>query len=358
MFSQVTADPRQAALMQAHAIHNVFQLHSDGAIDLNNAMVQKQQFDQMAARFDSDSAALLRNALIYYVPKVITADYAETLYADPTGFVPRLSDGTMVGVSEIVKTFVHQVGKWESTGEKTRTGGRIDVGVANIVYGTHYKTASIEYSSQELDRISFAQQNGNSAMMVDLVQLKMGAVRDAYNRFINEAMAFGMPDRDVFGLHTHPNILRIQAPYRPGSLRTRVQNIALFTLAINEMQRVSGNLFRPDIVIGPSNILTELQTQDTGTAGESSTLKFINDNTSIKAYIPTPEASGGARNGKEILHFMRRDTDTTGVVPKVMTQLAQPVFDRGCWSIHWDASVGGVHVDRQYKHLIMELPDA
>ena len=344
--------------MEAHAIHNVFELHSDGRIDLNNAATQKQQFDQMAARFDSDSAGLLRNALTYYQPKMIVADYAETLYADPGGFVPRTADGTMVGVKEIVKTFVHQVGKWESTGEKNRTGGRIDVGMANITYGSKYKTASIEYSSEELDRISFAQMNGNAGVMIDLVQMKMAAVRDAYNRFINEVMAFGMPDSDVFGLHTHPNVLRIQAPYRPGSLRTRVQNISLFTLAINEMQRISANLFRPDIVIGPSSILTELQTQDTGTAGESSTLKFINDNTSIKAYIPTPEASIGARNGKEILHFMRRDQDTTGLITKTMTQLAVPTFRNGVWEIVWDASVSGVHVDRQFKHVIMELPDA
>lgn len=344
------------SLVRAQALYDVYKQHSDGVINLHNDSDARQAV-QMVSRNDADMGGMLRSMLTYYSPKVIRTEYKQNPYADPNGFINRINDGAMVGVSEIVKTVIGRAGKWASTGETTRNAGRIDVGMSEITYGSRYKTASIGYSSQELDRVYFASKNtAQFGIMVDVVAEKMNAAAAAYQEFLNEVFSIGMPSQDVFGLHTHPNIVRIKAPYRPGALRTAEENLALFTLAISVMNSISGNRYDPDIVIGPKSISNELTIQRVGASSDLSVLKYLAANSSIKGYVSTAEAETASRSGGAILHFLRRDDDTQGIVTKAMTQLSVPTWNNGEWKIHWDASVSGVHCDRPYKHVILELP--
>lgn len=344
------------SLIQAQKLHDVFKQHSDGLINLHNDS-DAHAAVQMLSHNDSGLGGMLRTMLTYYSPKVIRTEYRDTPYANPLGFVSRTNDGTMVGVSEIVKTVIGRSGKWASTGEVSRNAGRIDVGMSDITYGSRYKTAAIGYSSQELDRVYFASQNtAQFGVMVDVVSEKMNAAAAAYQEFLNEVFSIGMPSQDVFGLHTHPNIVRIKAPYRPGALRTAEENLALFTLGISVMNSISANRYDPDIVIGPKAISNELTIQRVGASSDLSVLKYLAANSSIKGYVATAEADTASRTGGAILHFMRRDEDTQGIVTKTMTQLSTPTWNDGEWKINWDASVSGVHCDRPYKHVILELP--
>lgn len=348
-------DLKIQSLIRAHSLYDVYKQHSDGLIDLHNDSDARQAV-QLVSRNDADMGGMLRSMLTYYSPKVIRTEYKQTPYADPNGFVNRTNDGAMVGVSEIVRTVIGRSGKWASTGETSRNAGRIDVGMSEITYGSKYKTASIGYTSQELDRVYFASKNtAQFGVMVDVVAEKMNAVAQEYLNFLNEVFAFGMPNLDVFGLHTHPNIVRIKAPYRPGALRTPDENLALFTLAISVMNSISGNRYDPDIVIGPKSIANELSIQRQ-MGSDTSTLKYLTQNSSIKGYVATAETETASRSGGAILHFMRRDEDTQGIVTKSMTQLSTPTWHDGEWKISWDASVSGIHIDRPYKHVILELP--
>ena len=350
-------DPKIRALTQAHVLHQTFQSHTDGLIDLHKDSDARNAIQEVS-RMDADTGGMLRSLLTYYSPKAIFAEYRQIPYADPNGFVSRLNDGALVGVAEIVKTVKGRIGKWASTGEVSRISGRIDVNQSEIIYGSEYKTAWIGYSSQEIDRAFFASQSSAKfGMMIDIVADKMQAAKEAYQEFLNDVMAFGIPARSIFGIHTHPNIARIRAPYRPGALRTAEENLALFNLATNIMNSMSGNRYDPDVVIGPRSIMNDLNLQRVGASSDLSTMKYLNLNTSLKGYIATAEAETASRAGGAILHFMRRDEDTEGVVTKAMTQLSMPQWRNGEYQVSWDAAVSGVHVNRPFKHVILELPN-
>lgn len=344
-------------LRQAHALYGVIKKHEDGLVDLTNESQARNEI-ALLSRQDADTGGMLRQLLTYYDPRPIVTEYQEYQYADPQGFVPRKADGMMVGVSEIVKTTITQTGRWASTGETSRNAGRVDVGRSEIIYASKYKTASIGYSSEELDRLQFAQMtSGRLGIFVDTVREKVQAATEKYQEFLNETMAFGIPGMDIYGLHTHPNIVRINnVPYRPGATRTPEENIALFTYAINVMNTLTKNRHSPDIVIGDRNARNELSMQFVGSNASISTLDYILRNSSIKAFISTPEAEIASRERGPILHFMRRDMDTEGMVTKAMTQIGPPNYHNGEWIITWDASVSGVHVTHPYKHVILELP--
>ena len=349
-------DPKIRALTQAHVLHQTFQSHADGLIDLHKDSDARSAIQEVT-RMDADTGGMLRSLLTYYNPKAILAEYRQIPYADPAGFVNRSNDGALVGVAEIVKTVKGRIGKWASTGETTRISGRIDINQSEIVYGSEYKMAWIGYTSQELDRAYFASQSSAKfGLMIDIVADKMSAAQSAYQEFINDVMATGMPSRAIFGIHTHPNIVRIRAPYRPGALRTPEENLALFNLAISVMNNASGNRYDPDIVIGPRAILNELSIQRVGASSDLSVLKYLNANSSIKGYVATSEVETASRSGGAILHFMRRDEDTEGIVTKAMTQLSMPQYRNGEYQVYWDAAVSGVHVNRPFKHVILELP--
>ncbi len=349
-------DERGKALQQAHILHNLYQSHADGKINLRSDSEARNAIAKFT-RFDADLGGMLRQMLTHYVPTPILTETQEYHYADPLKIVTRMNDGALVGVNEITKMVQTDIGEWVSTGEVSRNLGRVDVGMHDIVYASKYKTASIGYTSQELDRISFGRQNNNIGMLVDTVSLKMGAVRRKYQKFLNETFAFGISGQPIYGLHTHPNVTRIKAPYRPGATHTAEENIALFTYAISVMRSLSMNLHAPDIVICPQSVEDELSMQFVGQNAQISTLAYIKANSTVKAFISTPEAEIASRSRGPILHFMYRDTDTQGIVTKAMTQLAMPTYSNGEWVINWDASVSGVHLDRPYKHLILELPE-
>jgi Uncharacterized protein conserved in bacteria (DUF2184) len=347
---------KSTPLQQAHILYDVYKRHNDGLLDLRVHSDAKTEIEKLQ-HFDADVAGMLRQMLTYYNPKPIVQEFQQYKYADPQLIVPRSNDGAMVGVSEIVKQVQTDIGEWASVGSVSRNVGRVDIGTHEIVYGSKYKAASIAYTSQELDRVTYAKSNNSLGLMVDIVATKMGAVQRAYQRFINDAMAFGMPGYVVYGIHTHPNVTRIKAPYRPGALRTPEENIAIFSLAIEIMNIISANLYSPDVCIGPLSIMNELSMQRVGSSSDLSTLEYLKRNSATKAYIPTKEAETASRTKGSILHFMLRDTDTMGLVTKSMTQLAMPQFRNGEWEVVWDSSVSGVHMDRPYKHLILELPE-
>jgi hypothetical protein len=136
------------------------------------------------------------------------------------------------------------------------------------------------------------------------------------------------------------------------------ENKALFTLAIAIMNQMSGNRHSPDIVLGPKSIENELTMQTHGTSSDLSTLEFIKRNSSVKGYVSTAETETASRTGGAIMHFMRRTaTDTEGVVTKNMTQLSMPQFVDGEYKVSWDAAVSGVHTNKPFQHVILELPN-
>lgn len=354
----VDQDPKVRALNQAHILHSTFQRHADGLIDLTDKSQAHSAVEQVS-RMDADTGGMLRSLLTYYSPTPIMTEYREIPYADPNGFVTRRNDGALVGAREITKTIKGRIGKWASTGETTRHSGRIDINQSEITYGSMYKTAWIGYTSQEIDQAYFASQNtAKFGLMIDIVADKMAAAGEAYQEFLNDVMAFGVPSRNIFGVHTHPNVVRIRAPYRPGAQRTVTENKALFTLAIDIMNKMSGNRHSPDIVLGPKSIENELTMQTHGTSSDLSTLGFIKKESSVKGYVSTAEADTASRTGGAILHFMKRTAaDTEGVVIKKMTQLSMPQYVDGEYKVSWDAAVSGVHTNKPFQHVILELPN-
>lgn len=161
-------DPNMDMLLQGHYISNLFQSHLDGEIDLNTDRTRKDEFDKLA-HMDSEAANMLRQAYQYYSPKVIMAEFSKNVYADPNGFIRQPQIGGMVGVSEIVKTVMTDVGEWESPGEHNQAGGRVDVGLSNISYGSEYKNAHVQYTSQELDRMAYAKSANNMGVFLDII---------------------------------------------------------------------------------------------------------------------------------------------------------------------------------------------
>lgn len=348
-------DERGKALQYATHLESVYQLHHDGKIDLRKDSDARDAVQRLT-HMDSDLGGMLSMALRSYDPRPVKTEFPEFNYADPSGIVPRLSDGKYVGKREIVKQVKTRKGKWANTGEVSRGLGRVDVGHSEIVYGVKYKTASIAYTSQELDQIYGAQQNNYIGLAIDTVRDKKEAVVEAYREVINEVMAFGIPGMDIFGFHNHPNVTRIKFPYRPGATQTPEQNIAAFTYAMGTGLDLSGGLHKFSTVVLDQNADNEMSMQFVGLNADKSVKQYIMENSSIKEFKTTPEAEFASRDRKPVMHFYLRDFDTEGIIAKVMTQIAMPTYENGEWRIHWDAAFSGVHLIRPYKHLILELP--
>jgi hypothetical protein len=345
------------SLMYAHHLEGIYRMHRDGKIDLRKDSDAREAVQQLTQRVDSDAGNMLRQALTFYDPTPIITEHQEYHYANSKGIVPRMRDGAMPGAKEIVRQLKTRNGKWANTGEVSRNLGRIDVGYGEVVYGVKYKTASIEYTSQELDSISFARSNNQFGLMIDTVADKRAAVDEAYQEAINEVMAFGIPGMSIYGLHNQPLITRVKAPFRPGATHTAQENIALFTFAIGLVYAITGSRHSINTVILDKDVDTELSMQVVGVNADKTTKQFIVENSSIKSFVTTPEAAVASRDRKPVMHFYLRDTDTEGIIPKAMTQIAMPTYTNGVWSINWDAAFSGVHSKRPYKHLILELPE-
>ena len=299
-----------------------------------------------------DGLGILKEQLTYYDPRVMEEEYQDYDYADPAGLVPH-NPTEMPGLEIIKKRFMTRIGQWQLMGDRTTTLDSIDVTQRDVTYGSKAFGAKIEYTPQELRKITFAQANGNFAPVADLISQKMSAVRETYKKLINDVNSLGFPSLGVYGLHTHPNIPRSVSPYALGSARTADENIAVLTMMVNTILANSRQVraAAPDTLILPIGLAQELNLQTRSTSSDISTLQFfLKNNKYIKGIESTPECD-------TFIHAYKRDASRLeAMIPMKMRQTMPITADAssGVYTTRFACEVSGVHVSRPYDHLILE----
>lgn len=299
-----------------------------------------------------DGLGILKEQLTYYDPRVAEDEFQDYDYADPAGLVPH-NPAEMPGLEIIKKRFMTRIGQWQLMGDRATTLDPIDVTQRDVTYGSKTFGAKIEYTPQELRKITFAQANGNYAPVADLISQKMSAVQETYKKLINEVNSLGFPALGVYGLHTHPNLPRAVSPYLLGSARTADENIAVLTLMVNLILENSRQVraAAPDTLVMPIGLAQELSLQTRSTSSDISTLQFfLKNNKYIKGIESTPECT-------TFIHAYKRDASRLeAMIPMRMKQEMPITADAasGVYTTRFACEVSGVHVTRPYDHLILE----
>ncbi|MGD1852700.1 MAG: major capsid family protein [Leptolyngbyaceae cyanobacterium] len=306
------------------------------------------------ARLDAHSAGQLQEHLTLYSPEIIYEEYPEYKYA--AGLVP-IDAREYVGVERIKNTRITRVGKWGRASDASISKNPIDIGMDDVEYGNAYFDAFITFTTEELDRISFARQYQSMGAIVDTVAAKVRAVQEAYQELINRIMAFGSPRQGVYGLHTHPGVTKVRAPYKMGlTASTPDQNIAILTEMIKIISRLSGQRSYINAMLTPKSLAIELGQQQRNTASDTSTLtSFLKSPDGLNIGVEaTPEMDTAGPGKTTAIHAYRLDVSRLkGCIPKRMRQVTDPVYTNGVWRTDFDCSISGVHIVRPYDHVMI-----
>lgn len=305
-------------------------------------------------RFD-DAIGHLQEALTYYDPTLLRTEFQEYKYADPALLVPH-NPMQAPGLDSILKQWITRRGRWRMAAEATTNTPPLDIETRDIRYGFKYFEAHIEYTTRELDQIQTATQLNNVGLVIDRVQEKMRAVEEAYQETLNEVNSTGFPLLGMYGLHTHPNIQRIQSPNLLGLDRSSDENIAALTLISQRIRANSRQRSYADILVMPDGLAQELNQQKVGDSADRSTLDwFLAHDPWIQDIEITPEIETVGPNNSPIIHAYRRDPSRVEcMIPKPMSQKSAPYQQNGRWRLDFDCQFGGVHVVRPYDHAIIE----
>nr|WP_250564787.1 major capsid family protein [Adonisia turfae] len=192
--------------------------------------------------------------------------------------------------------------------------------------------------------------------IVDTTREKVRAVQESYQELINRIMAFGSVRQGVYGLHTHPGITKVKAPYKMGLQQSADNNIAIFAAMLRIASRISGQRSKPDAGLIPDQLAIDLGQQEKNTTAGISTLKyFLESPQGLRMNLDsTPEMDTAGPGGTTAIHFYRlAPTRLQGVVPKQMRQVTDPVYVNGVWRTDFHCSISGAHVARPYDHVMM-----
>ena len=304
------------------------------------------------ARLDAVSAGHLQEYLTHYSPELIREEYPEYKYA--AGLVP-LDSREYVGVQQIKKTRITRIGKWSRSSDGNVSKAAIDIGMDEVDYGSASFDAHITFTVDELDAIDFARRHRSMGVIVDTVSEKVRAAQESYQELINRIMAFGSTRQGVYGLHTHPGVTKVKAPYKMGINQTADNNIAIFAAMLRIASRISGQRSRPDVGLIPDQLAIDLSQQEKNTSAGISTLKyFLESAQGVRMSMDsTPEMDTAGPGSTTAIHFYRLDpTRLQGCVPKRMRQVTDPVYTNGAWRTDFHCAISGAHLVRPYDHVM------
>ena len=303
-------------------------------------------------RLDAMSAGHLQEYLTHYSPELIREEYPEYKYA--AGLVP-IDAREYVGVKQIKRTRITRIGQWSRSSDANVSKAPIDIGMDDVDYGSASFDAHITFTVDELDSIDFARRHRSMGVIVDTVSEKVRAVQESYQELINRIMAFGSVRQGVYGLHTHPGVTKVKAPYKMGLSRTPDENIAIFAEMLRIVSKASGQRTQLNAMLVPDQLAIDLDQQQRSTASDTSTLtSFLNSargrNIDMEA---TPEMDTAGPGETTAIHAYRLDpARLQGCVPKRMRQVTDPVYTPGAWRTDFHCAISGAHLVRPYDHIM------
>lgn len=303
-------------------------------------------------RLDAMSAGHLQEYLTEYHPELIRQEFPEYKYA--IGLVP-LDSREYVGVQQIKRTRITRIGQWARSSDGNVSRAPIDIGMDDVDYGSVSFDAFITFTVDELDAIDFARRHRSMGVIVDTVREKVRAVEESYQELINRIMAFGSARQRAYGLHTHPGITKVKAPYKMGLNQTADNNIAIFAYMLRIISRISGQRSKPNVGLIPDQLAIDLSQQEKNTTAGISTLKyFLQSAQGVSMnFESTPEMDTAGPGGTTAIHFYRLDpTRLQGVIPKRMRQVTDPVYVNGVWRTDFHCAISGAHLTRPYDHVM------
>lgn len=306
------------------------------------------------ARLDAMSAGQLQEYLTLHHPELVRQEFPEYKYAN--GLVP-LDSREYVGVKQIKRTRITRIGQWQSSSDGSVSRAPIDIGMDDVDYGSQAFEAHFTFTVDELDAIDFARNNRSMdlGVVVDTVLEKVRATQEAYQELINRIMALGSVRQGVYGLHTHPGVTKVKAPYKMGLSQTADNNIAIFAAMLRIASQISGQKSKPNAGLIPDQLGIDLGIQEKNTAAGISTLKYFLESPqgAVMQMDSTPEMDTAGPGGTTAIHFYRLDaTRLQGCIPKRMRQVTDPVYSNGVWRTDFHCAISGAHIVRPYDHVM------
>ena len=307
----------------------------------------------MPIRADAFDVGFIERALTQVMPELERTEFQEYMWADM--LVP-MDERVSPGVDQIEYYRLTYVGAWQLVRDYTNNVNPADFYLEKVVYPSHYFGQHYSYTTQQLDRISFARRNAQSQMAIDITREKYMAVEEGFRQLKNRLFSLGDPDVGIFGALTHPDVPRLISPYTLGFAQTADENLAVLNLMVRTIVNSTNKVERPDVLLLPILQLEQLQQQRMSTAADKSVIQyFLETNSHIQYIDSVPELSGAGPAGEDLAIAYRRDSrKMVGSCPKPMTMIGPPQPDAYQLSVYFDAQVSGVHYKRPLSALIME----
>lgn len=298
---------------------------------------------------------IIRDALRYTMQEVVFDDFEPLDFLDK--FVP-MDNRRMPGVREIEYWRATRTGVYTRLGENANDVGTSDVHLRPVTYEAESFGAKIRYSSQEIDKIRFAQSNSQSRIAIDIAQEKLRADEQAWRELLNRVFANGVQGKRAFGLLNHPDVPRRIAPYAIGASQTPENNTAFLFSCVNAVGQISRGVHKPRQLILPETRFNELKQQRYSDDGSMTSLGyFLENNGPVEAIEGSYNLEGIGPNGGDLAILYTRSPDNlVGVVPKDRTQFGPVQYSNFEVQTFFDGAVSGVHWKKPLSGMIIELP--
>lgn len=316
-------------------------------------------------RMDAETTiGVISGALESISPVLDVTEFPEYQFANGSSLIPSggtPGGGVMPGVDTITYYRMTHIGVWEAISAYQTAIAKSDIRMEiPVTYGTEYYGTHIEYSSQELDRISAANELNRMPFSISLVKEKMAAVNEGYLQLQNRINSFGNTKKNIFGLLNHPDIPRMVAPRTISWANTPQENIQVLDMGVNQILKMTKKVEKPDTLLMDQDSLRILMMQTMNNNTTTAVLThWLNTNGHVKDIETTPQnETAGSLGQPAWLYYTRSPRKIIPVMPKPMTQIGPPQPEKFAWKVYFDAQVGGVHYRRPFSALLLEFPVA
>lgn len=308
-------------------------------------------------RTDADTLGLIQYAYQLVENQIDRTEFERYRYADPQGFVP-LNPQTAPGVDSTLRYRLTTVGQWRMAADYATNTDPVDFYLTPIVYGAEYFKAHTRWSNRELDRMEFARRNNMAGISIDIAKEKQLAIEETYMQLLNKVNSVGIPQKNIYGLHSHPDVPVLIAPYKLGLARTPDENLAVLSLFSTTIRRNTKQIEAPNTALFPDRVIRELSIQKVSTSGDKSTLAYWLENEPyIKDVDTAPELDTAGPGGVELAQAYDRSPNKLDyMVPKPMQMDGPLQFHAGHWRQDYDSELSGVHFRRPYSSVKMVFP--
>jgi hypothetical protein len=300
---------------------------------------------------------MIQQSLNYIDPQIIFTDYGPYQFAIPNLLIPQ-NGQQLIGVDTITRYRLTMTGAWRLAGDTTTNKTKADAYLQPVQYGNKYFEQGFSYSSQELDRQSFAASNRNGGPLLDITQIKRQAVEEGWYQKLDQLLSIGLPRIGIFGLLNHPDASRISMPAMGAGISAdnNLAGLQLLQTTIETNSTAAGIVHTPDTYLLPTALYNFLNTQLIGTSGTVSVLGYWEQQNPNIDVIKCPKATTAGTSGNAVVVAYQRDPICLeGIIPKQMTQVGGVVQNGSSFEVNYDGSVSGVHIKKTKSVLIGEF---